>query len=257
LAFSPDTEALNSQKHEGMETKMITMRKSADRGHVNLGWLDTRHSFSFGHYHDPAHMGFSDLRVINQDRVAAGRGFDTHGHADMEIITYVLRGSVEHRDDLGVAATIQPGTVQRMSAGTGIRHSERNPSPHTETEFLQIWILPEARGMVPSYEQKDFGSTNSDGLLQLVASRDGRDGSITVHQDVNLYRGLMRSGEAVVHSVGARNVWVQLVSGGLDVGGVVMAAGDGATIGSVAEIAITATDDAEFLLFDLRGRPAK
>jgi quercetin 2,3-dioxygenase len=232
---------------------MITLRKSAARGHADYGWLDSRHSFSFGQYHDPAQMGFSDLRVINQDIVAGGKGFDTHGHADMEIISYVLRGAVEHKDSLGTVATIRPGEVQRMTAGSGIRHSEYNPNPQDDTEFLQIWILPEARGLAPGYAQKDFGSRNSDGPLQLVASRDGRDGSLVVHQDVSLYRGLMTSGQSVTHTVGGRKVWLQLVHGTLAVGETAMAAGDGAAISDVAEVSIAATADAEFLLFDLRG----
>ncbi len=232
---------------------MIILRPAADRGHVNLGWLDSRHSFSFGHYHDPAHMGFSDLRVINQDIVAGGKGFDPHGHADMEIITYVLRGAVAHKDSIGTVATIRPGEVQRMSAGTGIEHSEFNPSPNEVTEFLQIWILPDVRGLAPGYEQKDFGRVNQDRPLQLVASRDGRSGSITVHQDVNLYRGVMRAGDKIVQPVGTRKVWLQLVYGVIEAGSITMAAGDGAAMEGIAEVEIAATADAEFLLFDLRG----
>jgi quercetin 2,3-dioxygenase len=231
---------------------MITLRKSADRGRANFGWLDSRHSFSFGPYHDPAHMGVSDLRVINQDIVAGGKGFDTHGHADLEIISYVLRGAVAHQDSLGTVATIRPGEVQRMTAGTGIHHSEYNPSPTEETEFLQIWIVPETRGLAPGYEQKDFGSRNSHGPLQLVASRDGHAGSVVVHQDVRLYRGLMTAGQSVSHPVGARKIWLQMIRGALTTEDQSLKPGDGAAMTGVANINITAQADSEFLLFDLR-----
>jgi quercetin 2,3-dioxygenase len=231
---------------------MINLRKSAARGHANLGWLDSYHSFSFGHYHDPAFMGFSDLRVINQDVVAAGKGFDTHGHANMEIVTYVMRGALEHQDSLGTTAIIRPGEVQRMSAGTGIRHSEFNPSATEETELLQIWLLPDTQGLTPGYEQKDFGATNSGGALQLVASRDGRQGSVVVHQDVNLYRGLMTSGESVLHTVDTRKAWLQLVRGNLALNDQPLVAGDGAAISDRENLTIFAQSQAEFLLFDLR-----
>lgn len=231
---------------------MIKIRKAAERGHADHGWLDSRHSFSFGSYHDAAHMGFSDLRVINQDIVSAGQGFDTHGHADMEIISYVLRGAVEHKDSIGTISTIHPGEVQRMTAGTGIRHSEYNPSQTDETEFLQIWILPKTNGLTPGYEQKDFGHINATGPLQLVASQDGRDGSIVVHQDVSLYRGLMRSGESVTHQIGARQAWLQLVKGSLYVNNEQLEPGDAIATNNITDIQISAQLDAEFLLFDLR-----
>jgi quercetin 2,3-dioxygenase len=231
---------------------MIKVRKSGERGHANFGWLDSKHSFSFGHYHDPAHMGFSDLRVINQDIVAAGRSFDTHGHADMEIISYVLRGAVEHKDSLGTISTIRPGEVQRMTAGTGIRHSEYNPSSSEETEFLQIWILPDTHDLIPGYEQKDFGKTNDNGPLKLVASRDGRDGSVAVHQDVNIYRGLMQEGQTLSYRNSARCIWVQLVHGNLDIDGTTLAPGDGAAITDTDQLTLSAQSPAEFLLFDLR-----
>lgn len=231
---------------------MIKIRKAAERGHANHGWLDSRHSFSFGSYHDAAHMGFSDLRVINQDIVSAGQGFDTHGHADMEIISYVLRGAVEHKDSIGTISTIRPGEVQRMTAGTGIRHSEYNPSQTDETEFLQIWILPDAEGLAPGYEQKDFGHINTNGSLQLVASRDGRDGSIVVHQHVSIYRGLMRSAEAVTHQIRAGKAWLQLIKGALQVNHQRVDSGDGIAASSITDIQISAQSDAEFLLFDLR-----
>jgi quercetin 2,3-dioxygenase len=231
---------------------MIKVRKSEDRGHGHFGWLETRLSFSFSHYHNPEYMGFSDLRVINQDIVSAGRGFETHGHADMEIVSYVLRGAVEHKDSLGTIATIRPGEVQRMTAGTGIRHSEYNPSHSEDTEFLQIWILPEARDLTPGYEQKNFGMQNIDGPLQLVASRDGRQGSITVHQDVSLYRGLMQAGDTAQHNFKNRKGWIQLVRGNVRVGDIELAPGDGAAVQDEEHITISAGKDAEFLLFDLR-----
>jgi quercetin 2,3-dioxygenase len=231
---------------------MMTLRKSAERGHVNLGWLDSRHSFSFGHYHDPAHMGFSDVQVINQDIVAAGQGFDTHGHANMEIISYVLRGAVEHRDSLGTIATIRPGEVQRMTAGTGIRHSEYNPSATDDTEFLQIWILPDAEGLAPGYEQKDFGRINATGPLQLVASKDGRDGSVPVHQDIDLYRGQMKSGETLQYTIRQSKLWLQVIHGSLAAHAQRLEAGDGLALSDVTDIQIAAHAETEFLLFDLR-----
>jgi quercetin 2,3-dioxygenase len=232
--------------------KMIKLRNSLERGHSNYGWLDSRHSFSFGHYHDPAQMVFSDLRVINQDVVAAGKGFGTHGHANMEIISYVLRGAVQHQDSLGTVATIRPGEVQRMTAGTGIRHSEYNPSSSEETEFLQIWIEPDTQGLTPGYEQKNFGAANADGSLQLVASRDGREGSVVVHQDVNIYRGLMQSGETLLHKNMSRQIWLQLVRGTLSVNDQMLIEGDGAAVSSLDELTLSAHSAVEFLLFDLR-----
>jgi quercetin 2,3-dioxygenase len=231
---------------------MMTVRKSVERGHVNLGWLDSRHSFSFGSYHDPAHMGFSDVRVINQDIVAVGQGFGTHGHANMEIISYVLRGAVEHKDSLGTTATIRPGEVQRMTAGTGIRHSEYNPSATEETEFLQIWILPDVEGLAPGYEQKDFGQVNVAGPLQLVASKDGRDGSVLVHQDIDLFRGLMKSGETLPYTPRQSKLWLQVIGGSLTAHAQRLEAGDGLALSDATNMEITAHADAEFLLFDLR-----
>ncbi|MCS6813852.1 MAG: pirin family protein, partial [Cyanobacteria bacterium] len=170
---------------------MITIRSAHDRGVANFGWLDSRHTFSFGNYYDPNHMGFATLRVINEDKVAPGQGFDTHGHRDMEIISYVLAGRLEHKDSIGTGSVIRPGDVQRMSAGTGILHSEFNASQTEPVHFLQIWILPEQRGIQPGYEQKTFTDEEKQGQLRLVGSRDGRDGSITIHQDVNLYASLL------------------------------------------------------------------
>jgi quercetin 2,3-dioxygenase len=234
------------------ETQMITIRQSADRGHSQFDWLDSHHSFSFGQYQDQRHMGFSDLCVINQDVVAAGKGFNTHGHANMEIISYVLRGAVEHKDSLGTIATIVPGEIQRMTAGTGIRHSEYNPSQTEPTEFLQIWIMPEKNNLVPGYEQKYFGAATNKDALQLVASRDGRDGSILVHQDVLVYRGLMTPEQNIMHPLGVRKAWLQVVHGTVDVDHFELMPGDGAAIDNVADLSITAKTDAEFLLFSLR-----
>jgi len=228
---------------------MITIRPAEERGRANFGWLDSRHTFSFGHYHDPKHMGFSDLRVINEDRVAPGGGFPTHGHADMEIISYVLDGALEHRDSIGSGAVIRPGEVQRMTAGTGIRHSEFNHSKKEGVHFLQIWVLPERRGIEPGYEQKAF---DLDGKWQLVASRDGRDGSVTVHQDVELWAGRLPSGNEIKHRLKPdRDAWVQVARGEVSLNGEKLRAGDGAAVSSEDELTIAASSAAEVLLFDL------
>jgi len=229
-----------------------TIRHREARGHANFGWLDSRHSFSFGHYHDPAHMGFGALRVINEDRVAAGAGFDTHGHADMEIVSYVLEGAVAHKDSLGTGATIRPGEVQRMTAGTGIRHSEFNASETEPVHFLQIWIVPERRGLEPGYEQKAFPAGGEGGPLLLVGSRDGREGSVTIHQDVDLWRAILKEGEATSFAVrDGRRVWLQVARGTLTAGGEPLYAGDGLGIVTPGTLEVTATDDAEVLIFDL------
>ena len=178
---------------------MITIRPAQARGAVNVGWLDSRHTFSFGEYYDPSHMGFATLRVINEDKVIPGKGFPTHGHRDMEIITYVLAGALEHKDSIGTGSIIRPGDVQRMSAGTGIRHSEFNASSTEPVHFLQIWMLPDQTGIEPSYEQKTFAEAERRGNLRLVGSRDGRDGSITIHQNVDLYATVLEEGETVSH----------------------------------------------------------
>ena len=232
---------------------MLTLRKSEDRGRANFGWLDSRHSFSFGHYHDPAHMGFGPLRVINDDRVAGGGGFPTHPHRDMEIISYVLAGGLAHRDSIGNGSVIRPGDVQRMSAGTGIRHSEFNDSKSGKAHFLQIWILPEREGLTPSYEQKAFTPQEKRGRLRLVGSRDGRDGSVTIHQDVDLYATLLGTGEAVRHSVSAgRIAWVQVARGTATLNGEQLRPGDGVAIDVVGPLELVGTsDDAELLLFDM------
>jgi redox-sensitive bicupin YhaK (pirin superfamily) len=228
---------------------MITIRKGGDRGHFDHGWLDTYHTFSFADYHDPAHMGFRALRVINDDRVEAGRGFGTHGHRDMEIITYVLDGELSHQDSMGNGSVIRPGEVQRMSAGTGVTHSEKNASDEL-VHLLQIWILPERHGITPSYEQKVFPAAERDGHLRLVASRDGRDGSLTIHQDADLYTVTLRDGASVTHDVRpGRYGWVQVARGTVTVNGQPLTAGDGAAI--EAEPRVTIAGDGEVLLFDL------
>lgn len=232
---------------------MITLRPAHERGTANFGWLDSRHTFSFGEYFDPNHMGFADLRVINEDKVAPGRGFSTHGHRDMEIISYVLEGGLEHKDSIGTGSVIRPGDVQRMSAGTGIMHSEYNASQTNPVHFLQIWILPEQKGIAPGYEQKTFSAAEKQGQLRLVGSRDGRDGSITIHQDVNLYATVLSEGDEVQHPLTAGRVaWLQVAQGTIQLNDRTLAAGDGAAI--VDEPLLTlkgASDRAEVLLFEM------
>lgn len=231
---------------------MLTVRKSEERGRANFGWLDSKHSFSFGHYFDPKHMGFGALRVINEDRVAPGGGFPTHPHADMEIISYVLDGALEHKDSIGTGSVIRPGDVQRMSAGTGIRHSEFNASKTEPVYFLQIWIIPERKGIVPSYEQKAFGSEEKRGKLRLVGSRDGRDGSVTIHRDVDLYATVLAAGETVTHVLAAgRIAWVQIARGAATLNGEQLRAGDGVAIEQSGRFTLAGADDAEILLFDM------
>ena len=231
---------------------MITIRPRDQRGRAQAGWLDSHHSFSFGHYYDPAHMGFRALRVINEDRVIPGAGFPTHGHQDMEIISYVLDGALAHKDSTGTAAVIRPGEVQRMSAGTGIRHSEFNASQQDPVHFLQIWIVPERAGLAPGYEQRAFGDAEKRGRLRLVASRDGREGSVTVHQDVDLYAALLGAGERVGFELRpGRHAWLQVARGQLRLNGDLLKAGDGAAIADVAQLELTGETDAEVLLFDL------
>ncbi len=230
----------------------LTIRRSEERGKADFGWLKSRHSFSFGHYHDPAHMGFGPLRVINEDRVAPGGGFPTHPHSDMEILSYVLEGGLEHKDSLGTGSVIQPGDVQRMSAGTGVRHSEYNASKSEPVHFLQIWIIPEKQGIAPGYEQKTFGDGEKRGRLALIGSRDGRDGSVVIHQDVALYASILEPGETVAHEAGAnRGVWVQVARGAVKVDGHAVEAGDAVAIEGPGRVSIEAVEAAEFLLFDL------
>lgn len=231
---------------------MLTVRPAAERGHAQHGWLDSRHTFSFADYHDSRHMGFRALRVINEDRVEPGRGFGTHHHDDMEIVTYVLDGALAHKDSLGNGAAIHPGEVQRMSAGTGIDHSEFNYASDRVVHFLQIWILPERRGLAPSYEQRAFPLDAKRDSLLLVASHDGREGSVTVHQDVAIHAGRLAAGARVAHPLApGRHVWIQVARGALEANGVALAAGDGLAASDEREIEIVATSDCELLLFDL------
>ena len=232
---------------------MLTLRRAEERGKANFGWLDSRHSFSFGHYHDPKHMGFGPLRVINEDRVAAGGGFPTHPHSDMEIISYVLDGALEHKDSLGTGSVIRPGDVQRMTAGSGIRHSEFNASETDSVHFLQIWIIPETRGIKPSYEQKSFADEEKRGKLRLVGSRDGRDGSVTIHQDVSLYAALLDEGDEVSRTItSGRVAWVQVARGSVTVNGEALRSGDGLAVETAGEIKITgASKNADVLVFDM------
>lgn len=231
---------------------MQIVRPSAERGHAQHGWLDSRHTFSFADYHDSRHMGFRALRVINEDRVEPGRGFGTHHHDDMEILTYVLDGVLAHKDSLGNGAAIHPGEVQRMSAGTGIDHSEFNYASDRVVHFLQIWIVPERRGLAPSYEQRAFPLDAKRDALLLVASRDGRAGSVTVHQDVAIHAGRLASRARVAHPLAAgRHAWIQVVRGTLDANGAALEAGDGLAASDENEIELVATSDCELLLFDL------
>ena len=232
---------------------MITIRSASERGNVNFGWLDSRHTFSFGSYYDPAHMGFSNLRVINEDKVTPGQGFPTHSHRDMEIISYVIDGALEHKDSIGTGSVIRPGDVQRMSAGTGISHSEYNASKENPVHFLQIWVLPEKQGIEPGYEQTYFSPEEKQGKLRLVGSRDGRDGSITIHQDINLYAARLATDEQVDYGAQAnRAVWIQVVRGGVSLNQHSLSAGDGAAITNGETLVIKGqSDDAEILLFDI------
>jgi quercetin 2,3-dioxygenase len=232
---------------------MIVVRHAAERGTANFGWLDSRHTFSFGHYYDADHMGFGALRVINEDRVQPGRGFDTHGHQDMEIISYVLEGALEHKDSIGTGSVIRPGDVQVMSAGTGIRHSEFNHSKHEPVHFLQIWVLPDRKGLAPRYDQKSFPNSEKRDRLRLVGSPDGRDRSIVIHQDTDIYDALLSRGHAVTHALKAgRKGWIQVVGGAVEVNGKAASAGDGVAVEDEAVLSITArADDSEVLVFDL------
>ncbi len=231
---------------------MLAIRPANERGLANLGWLNSRHTFSFGHYYDPEFMGFGPLRVINEDKVKPGQGFGTHGHSDMEIISYVLDGALEHKDSLGTGSIIRPGDVQRMTAGTGVRHSEYNASTTDPVHFLQIWILPERDGLEPSYEQKAFSEAEKAGNLRLVGSRDGRDGSVTIHQDVDLYASLLDEGDEVRYELAeGRNGWVQVARGSIRLNGNPLSAGDGVAVKGGETLVIDGADAAEILLFDM------
>ncbi|WP_036481627.1 pirin family protein [Myxosarcina sp. GI1] len=232
---------------------MITVRPAQERGNANFGWLDSRHTFSFGNYYDRNHMGFASLRVINEDLIQPGMGFGTHSHRDMEIITYVLAGELAHKDSIGNGSVIRPGDVQRMSAGTGIAHSEFNASSTDLVHLLQIWILPDRSGIKPSYEQKHFSLAERQGKLRLVASPDGRDNSVTIHQDANLYVASLNESDRLDYITdNNRSLWLQIARGAVEIDGKVFQAGDGAAITQKSEIAIAATtNDTEILLFDL------
>ena len=229
---------------------MIALRHRNERGHANHGWLDTYHTFSFDAYYDRAYMGFRSLRVINEDRVAPAQGFGTHPHRDMEIITYVLEGSLEHKDSMGTGSIIRPGEVQRMSAGAGVTHSEFNPSKTEPVHLLQIWILPEAKGLQPSYEQRQFNRNEMRGTLRLIASRNPEGGAVKVHQDVHLLATVLEGGPAVTHELKpGRHAWVQVARGSINVNGLPFEAGDGAAISE--ESVVTLAGNGEALLFDL------
>ena len=231
---------------------MITIRRSGERGHFDHGWLNTYHTFSFDQYYDPRYMGFRNLRVINEDFVAAGRGFPKHGHRDMEIITYILEGALKHEDSMGNGSIIRPGDVQRMTAGTGVRHSEQNASDRERVHLLQIWILPHTVGLEPSYEQKAFSEDERRGQLRLIASEDGREGTVQVHQDVSLFASVLPAGEEVEHAMDQqRYAWVQVARGAISVNGERAGQGDGAVVVGESSLRIKAEEDAELLLFDL------
>jgi redox-sensitive bicupin YhaK (pirin superfamily) len=231
---------------------MMDIRRAGERGHAEHGWLDSWHSFSFADYHDPAHMGYGPLRVINEDRIQPGTGFGTHGHRDMEIVSYVLEGALAHKDSMGTGSTIVPGDVQRMSAGRGVLHSEFNPAKDATTHFLQIWIEPDVRGIAPSYEQKHFDAASKRGRLRLVASPDGAEGSVTIHQDARIYAALLDGAERAVHALApGRRAYVHVARGRLQVNGTPLAAGDAAKLSGVAEVRLDAGEGAEALLFDL------
>jgi redox-sensitive bicupin YhaK (pirin superfamily) len=232
---------------------MIALRSSGERGHANHGWLDSYHSFSFADYYDPQHMGYASLRVINEDYVQPGKGFGTHGHRDMEIITYILEGALEHKDSMGNGSVIRPDDVQRMSAGTGVQHSEFNPSPSEVVHLLQIWIEPDVTGIKPSYEEKHFDAASKRGKLRLIASRDGRDGSVTIHQDASVYAALIDGSERASHGLASgRKAYVHVARGRVTVGGHALAAGDALKADGESTLVLEHGTKAEVLLFDLK-----
>lgn len=231
---------------------MLTLRKSHERGHMNHGWLDTYHTFSFASYYDPKHQGFRSLRVLNDDRVQGGAGFGTHPHRDFEIISYVVDGALAHRDSMGNGSVIRSGDVQRMTAGTGVTHSEYNHSAADAVRFLQIWLKPNQIGLRPGYEQKQFTNEEKRDRLRLIVSLDGRDGSLKVNQDVSLYASVLSAGKRVEHRIAAgRHAWLQVVNGNITANGAALGRGDGASLSDERLLTIEATSDAEFLLFDL------
>jgi quercetin 2,3-dioxygenase len=234
------------------DTAMMTIRKASERGHADHGWLDSHHTFSFADYYDPKHMGFRALRVINDDRVEAGRGFGSHPHRDMEIISYVLDGALAHKDSMGTGATIRPGDVQRMSAGTGVVHSEYNASQHDEVHFLQIWLMPAKRGIKPGYEQKTFTDADKRGTLRLVASPDGSDGSITIHADAKMYAGVFGAGQrAQLELPPSHGAWIHVASGSVKVNDQVLGAGDGLALEDERTVSVEGIDEGEVIVFDL------
>lgn len=231
---------------------MITIRKANDRGHADHGWLNTYHTFSFSSYHDPERMGFRSLRVINEDRLAAGQGFGTHEHRDMEIVSYVLSGALEHQDSMGNGETLTPGEYQRISAGTGITHSEFNPSATESTHFYQIWLLPERKGIEPSYEQKSFDPVGRQNQFQLVASREATEGSLRINQDARIFLANLEGGEVIQHElVAGRHAWLQVLQGSVALNGQPLETSDGAAVSEESKLSIAATEAAEIMLFDL------
>jgi redox-sensitive bicupin YhaK (pirin superfamily) len=231
---------------------MIVRRPAEERGRADFGWLDSRHTFSFGEYYDARYMGFRALRVINEDRVKPGYGFGTHPHRDMEIISYVLEGALAHKDSMGTGSVIRPGDVQRMSAGTGVLHSEMNPSPNEPVHFLQIWLMPDQRGIPPSYEEKRFDTLDKEGRLRLVAAPDARDGALAINQDVDLYAGVFKAGEGTKFELRpGRHAWLQVARGGVTLNGELLKQGDGAAVSDEPALDLKATEDAELLVFDL------
>ncbi len=231
---------------------MIRLRKASERGHFDHGWLDTRHTFSFSRYHDPRYLGFRALRVVNEDRVQPGQGFGNHGHEDMEIVTYVLSGALAHRDSLGTGSTLRPGELQRMTAGTGITHSEFNPSKTEPVHFYQIWLLPEREGLEPSYEQRAYPEEERHNRLRLVASPDGSEGSLNIRQDARIFLATLVGDREVSHEVPSdRHAWVQVLRGGVSLNGLTLSAGDGAAVSAESQLTIRADGLSEVLLFDL------
>lgn len=231
---------------------MITKRPANERGHANHGWLDARHTFSFASYRDPEHVHFRDLRVMNEDHIAGGGGFPTHPHDNMEILTYVLEGELEHQDSMGNGATIRPGTIQTMSAGTGIMHSEANASQENEVHLYQIWIVPDAQGLTPNYGEYTFDTEGRNGQLQLIASKDGRENSATINQNISLYTTVLEEGQSVTHNIAeGRHAWVQVARGSIDLNGETYETGDGAAISEESTLTLTGKEKAEVLIFDL------
>ena len=232
---------------------MITIRKAEERGHFDFGWLNTYHSFSFGDYYDPKHTRFRTLRVINEDFVQAGHGFPTHGHRDMEIVTYILQGALEHRDSMGTGSVIRRGDAQRMSAGTGVTHSESNPSRDEPVHLLQIWIFPREQDLQPEYEERKFSDDEKRNKLRLIVSPDGSDGSVKIHQDAKIFASLLDERQEVLHSLeGGRSAWLQVAAGSVKLNDVVLKQGDGAAVSQESSLRITAQEPAEVLLFDLK-----